>query len=246
MDAANEIAPSGSATAREDSRALPLALRFRHRHRLGSRVGHTLHRTNQTQQGISHFSCSTRNRELHWKQNGRGRSVQRSPWPLTRASRSTRGGTTRGTALASRTAPPPRPRPPPPPSGAAASHRHSEPKTLIKFKSCTTSQTRARTTRTNRKTMHRRSVGRSVGRVYLRGVPGVRLPTGGVVGLHRGGPLHVRLRRRRPSARVGVRRARALVAARRRGGGRRHRWPRRACRESRPVCTTTVLLPSRW
>lgn len=157
MDAANEIAPSGSATAREGARALPLALRFRHRHRLGSRVGHTLHRTNQTQQGISHFSCSTRNRELHWKQNGRGRSVQRSPWPLTRASRSMRGGTTRGTALASRTAPPPRPRPPPPPSGAAASHRHSEPKTLIKFKSCTTSQTRARTTRTNRKTMHRRS-----------------------------------------------------------------------------------------
>lgn len=58
--------------------------------------------------------------------------------------------------------------------------------------------------------------------VYLRGVPGVRLPSGGVVCLHRGGPLGVHLRRRRrrprPGGRVAGRAARSLVA-RRRGGG---------------------------
>jgi hypothetical protein len=62
MDAANEIAPSGSATAREGARALPLALRFRHRHRLGSRVGHTLHRTKPSKEfHISAAALGTEN-----------------------------------------------------------------------------------------------------------------------------------------------------------------------------------------
>ena len=102
-------ARSRSTTNGGSTRALPLALPFSHRNGLAGRVGKTLHITKPKKQSqIPSAAAALEPTDF---------GTEGSPWPWPRG-RSTRDGTTRGTAWASRTV-----HPPPPPSCAAAS-RH--------------------------------------------------------------------------------------------------------------------------
>ena len=128
-------ARSRSTTNGGSTRALPLALPFSHSNGLAGRVGKTLHITKPKKQSqIPSAAAALEPTDF---------GTEGSPWPWPRG-RSTRDGTTRGTAWASRTARPPLP----PPSCAAASRQRGR----NPNQSRTAPSKRTHATRTNKQT----------------------------------------------------------------------------------------------